>query len=197
VEIVPETIDVTLDITSPSKEVPLKVIPNGEVASGFAISAMTVNETKVTVYGDNESLSGINYIPVSIDVANLKTNKNYKIELEKPVGVKALSVNNVSVSVSLDEVSNKKVENIGIEYRNLADGYTVQGIDKTRVTVALKGVDTVIENISSEDIMAYIDLEGLAEGEHEVDVKVEGTDNKVQYVSMTKKIKIKIYKLDK
>lgn len=158
---------------------------------------MTVNETKVVVYGDNDSLAKINYIPVSIDVANLKTNKNYKVELEKPVGVKALSVNNVSVSVSLDEVSNKKVENIGIEYRNLAEGYTVQGTDKTRVTVALKGVDTVIENISAEDIMAYIDLEGLAEGEHEVDVKVEGTDNKVQYVSMTKKIKIKIYKLDK
>lgn len=197
VEIVPGTIDITLDITSPSKEVPLKVIPTGEVASGFAISTMALNETKVIVYGDNESLSKINYIPVSIDVANLKSNKNYKIELEKPIGVKALSVNNVTVSVTLDEVSNKKIENIGIEYRNLANGYSVQGTDKTRVAVALKGVDTVIENISAEDIMAYIDLEGLTEGDHEVDVKVEGTDNKVQYVSMTKKIKIKIYKLDK
>lgn len=197
VEIVPETIDVTLDVTSPSKEVPLKVIPTGEVASGFAISTMSLNETKVTIYGDTESLGQINYIPVSIDVANLKTNKNYKVELQKPVGIKALSVNNVTVSVTLGEVSNKKIDNVGIEYRNLADGYTVQGIDKTRVTVTLKGVDSVIKNITSEDVMAYIDLEGLTEGEQEVEVKVEGTDNKVQYVSMTKKIKIKIYKSDK
>ena len=158
---------------------------------------MSLNETKVTIYGDTESLGQINYIPVSIDVANLKTNKNYKVELQKPVGIKALSVNNVTVSVTLGEVSNKKIDNVGIEYRNLAEGYTVQGIDKTRVTVTLKGVDSVIKNITSEDVMAYIDLEGLTEGEQEVEVKVEGTDNKVQYVSMTKKIKIKIYKSDK
>ena len=197
VEIVPETIAITLDVTSPSKEVPLKVIPVGEVASGFAINTMSLSETKVVAYGDTESLSEINYIPVTIDVANLKSSKNYKVELEKPVGIKALSTNNVTVSVTLGEVSNKKVDDIGIEYRNLVEGYTVQGIDKTRVTVALKGVDTVIENVSSEDIMAYIDLEGLTEGEHEVDVHVEGTDNKIQYISMTKKIKIKIYKIDK
>ena len=197
VEIVPESIEVTLDITSPSKEVPLKVIPKGELASGFAINTMSLNETKVIAYGDTESLSKINYIPITIDVSNLKSNKNYKIEIEKPVGIKALSVNNVTVSVTLGEVSNKKIENIGIEYRNLSEGYTVQGIDKTRVTVALKGVDTVIDNVTSDDIMAYIDLKGLTEGEYEVDVNVEGTDNKIQYVSMIKKIKIKIYKLDK
>ena len=71
----------------------------------------------------------------------------------------------------------------------------MQGIDKTRVTVALKGVSTVIDNVSADDVTAFIDLDGLTEGEYEVDVNVEGTDNKVQYVSMTKKIKIKVYKL--
>lgn len=195
VEIVPETISVNLDVTSPSKELTLKVVPTGEVASGYAISTMSLNETKVIAYGNTEDLAELNFIPVEIDVAGLKSSKTYKVELTKPVGVKALSVNNVTIAVSLGEVANKKIDNVGIEYRNLEDGYTVQGIDKTRVTVALKGVSTVIDNVSADDVTAFIDLDGLTEGEYEVDVNVEGTDNKVQYVSMTKKIKIKVYKL--
>lgn len=195
VEIVPSTMSITLDVTSPSKELTLKVVPTGEVASGYAISTMSLNETKVTAYGNTEDLAKLNYIPVEIDVSELKSSKTYKVELTKPVGVKALSINNVTVSVSLGEVSNKKIDNVGIEYRNLTEGYTVQGIDKTRVTVSLKGVSTVIDNITSDDVTTYIDLDGLTEGEYEVDVNVEGTDNKIQYLSMTKKIKIKVYKL--
>lgn len=59
IEIVPETVDVTLTITSPSKEVPLKVIPEGEVAFGKSLDAITLSQTKVTVYGDEETLKNI------------------------------------------------------------------------------------------------------------------------------------------
>lgn len=196
VEIVPGTIDVNVELVAPSKELPLKVIPSGEVANGYAISTISLNETKVTVYGDEKVLSELNYIPVNIDVNLLKSDKTYKVELEKPVGVKYLSVNNVSVSVTLGEVANKKIEGINIEYRNLGENYAPQGLDETetKVTVILKGVSDVIENITADDVTAYIDLNGLTEGEHEIDVKVEGTDNKVSYVSMTKKVKIKIVK---
>lgn len=196
VEIVPEKIDVQLDITSPSKELPIKIIPVGEVATDYAISTMTSSETKVTAYGDAETLNNLKYIPVEIDVNDIKANKTYKKELEKPVGVKSLSINNVTVNVSLGEVANRKLDNVGIEHRNLSDNYTVQGLSEnaTKVTINLKGVKSVIDSVTSDDIAAYIDLEGLGEGEHEVDVNVEGADNRIQYVSMTKKVKIKIVK---
>ena len=194
VEIVPESLEVNVELSSPSKELPIKVIPTGEVANGYAISTISLNETKLTVYGDSEALNNLNYIPVKIDVNGLKSDKNYKVELEKPVGVKSLSITNVTVSVTLGEVANRKIENVSIEYKNLGENYAVQGMDEaaTRVTVTLKGVADVINDISLEDISAYIDLKDLEEGEHEVDVKVEGTDNKVTYISMTKKVKIKI-----
>lgn len=196
VEIVPSNIDVELEITSPSKELPIKVIPKGNVGSEYAISAMAVSETKATVYGDIDAINELKYIPVEVDVDGLKDNKVYKVELIKPVGVKSLSVNNVTVNVTLGSVSNRKLENVGIEYRNLSDNYAVQGTNEmaTKVTINLKGVDTVINSITTDDVSAYIDLSGLGEGEYEVDVKVEGTDSKIQYLSMTKKVKIKIVK---
>lgn len=195
-EIVPAKINVDLTIKSPSKVVPIKVIPQGEVSFGKAISSISQSETKVTIYGDEEKLEDLTYIPVKVDVNNLKENKEYKLELDKPVGARSLSVNNITVKVTLDSVSNKDIQDINIESKNLAEGYSVQGVDEnsTRVTVTVKGVKNVIDNISSDDINAYIDLSGYTEGEYEVEVYVEGLEVKAQYVSKTKKVKIKIIK---
>lgn len=196
VEIVPSKIDAEIEIDSPSKELPIKIIPKGEVSFGKAISSITSNETRVVVYAQEDVLSKLTYVPVEVDVSDLKSNHTYKMEVKKPSGVKSMSVNNITVNVALETVSNKELNNVTIEYRNLGDGYTVQGVDEnsTRVTVILKGVESVINELTSEDVTAYLDLKGYGEGEHEVEVKVEGTDLKVNYTAKTKKVKIKIIK---
>ncbi|MBQ9181326.1 MAG: hypothetical protein IJ134_01625 [Bacilli bacterium] len=196
VEIVPSKIEADVEIASPSKEVPIRIIPTGEVSFGKAISSITSNETTVTVYAPEETLSKLTYVPVKVDVSDLKENRTYKMELKKPSGVKSMSVNNLTVNVALETVSNKELDNVTIEYRNLNDGYIVQGVDQnsTKVTVVLKGVQSVIEELDSDDVTAYLDLKGYGEGEHEVEVKVEGTDLKVNYAPKTKKVKIKIIK---
>lgn len=196
VEIVPGTIDAEVEIASPNKELPIKLIPIGEVASGYAISSMNASETKAIVYGDSETLNNLKSIPVEIDVSGLKEGKTYKLELEKPVGVKSLSINNITVTIGIGNVANKKIENVKINIRNLSDDYKVivNDASSTEVTVNLKGVQSVINSITADDITPYIDLEGYEPGEYEVEVKVEGSDNKVQYTSMTKKVKIEIVK---
>ncbi len=196
VEVVPEKINAEVEITSPSKEVPIKVIPSGELGFGMAISSITTSESKVTIYGKEKTLANISYLPVEIDVNGLKENKTYKTELNKPVGVKSLSVNNVSINIKLDRSTDKVVDNVGIEYRNLAEGYSVQGVSESdiKVSVTVKGVKEVLDNINSDDITAYLDLKGLGAGTHEVPVMVEGKDSKVEYKAKTKKVSIKIIK---
>lgn len=194
VEIVPAKIDVNVNISSPSKEVPIKVIPNGEVGFGLAIDSININESKVTVYGDEETLADLKYIPVEIDVGELKENREYKLELTKPVGVRSMSINNVTVNVSLSAVSNKTLDNVGIEPRNLSENLKVQALDESSslISVTLKGVSSVVENITTDDVTAYIDLDGYTAGTYEVDVQVEGNDVRVQYAPKVKKVKIKI-----
>ena len=194
VEIVPKTISMKVTLSSPNKELPIKVIPKGEVAASYAIGAISTNETKVTVYGNNKALNNVKYVAAYVDVTGLKENKTYKVDLEKPVGIKSMSVSSVNVSISLGEVATKKIENVSIEPINLSSEYSVQGTSEnaTKVTVTLKGVKSVIDAMKAEDIKAYIDLKDVTEGEQEVEVQVEGTDNKIQYTSMTKKVKVKI-----
>ena len=196
VEIVPEKINADVEISSPSKEVPIQVVPKGELSFGQAISDIKISESKVRVYGDEDVLADLEYVPLEIDVSGLKENHKYKLELTKPVGVKSMSVNNVTVDVSLDKATSRVVNNVKIASRNLAEGYSVQGVSESdiKVSVTLKGVESVINQISAEDITAYIDLKGYGEGTHEVEVQVEGTDPKVVYTPKTKKVSITIVK---
>lgn len=195
VEIVPKSIDVNVELISPSKELPIKIIPKGEVSFGQAISSISTNETKVTVYGDEDVLEKLTYIPVELNVADLKTDKEFKVEISKPVGVKSLSTSNLTVNIKLGESSNKTLSGVGIEYRNLDETkYTVQAVDESasKVDVILKGVSNVINSITTDDVIAYIDLDQYQAGEYEVEVQVEGDDTKVQYAPKTKKVKIRI-----
>lgn len=194
VEIVPSKIDVNLEIASPSKLLPVKVIPEGEVSFGKAISLISISEKEILVYGTEEELNNLTYIPIKIDVAGIKENQTYKKELIKPNGVKHMNVNNITIKVELGVVSSKDIEDINIEQRNLDSKYKVQGTSETstKVTVSLKGVKEVIDNVNFQDVKAYVDLSGYGVGEHEVEVIIEGIENRVTYVSKTKKIKIKI-----
>lgn len=196
VELVPSKVDVDVQISSPTKELPIKVIPVGEVAFGKAISSIKTSESKVTVYGTTSSLEEMNYIPVKVDVSDLSTNKEYKLEIEKPVGIKSMNINNITVNITLDNVSDKDINNVAIESRNLGSDYKVSALssEDSFVTVNVKGVQSVIDAITSDNISAFVDLNGYTEGEYEVDVNVEGSDVRVQYVSKTKKVKVKITK---
>lgn len=196
VELVPSKVNVNVSISSPSKELPIKVIPVGDVAFGKAISNIKTSESKVTVYGLASSLESLNYIPVEIDVNNLSGNNQYKLEIAKPVGVKSMSINNITVDISLDSVSDRDISNVAIETRNLASDLKASAVssEDSAVDVNIKGVSSVINSITADNINAYVDLSGYGEGEHEVDVTVEGNDVRVQYVAKTKKVKIRISK---
>ena len=196
VEIVPSKIDVDLVITSPMKEVPIKIIPKGTVAFGKAISSIESSESTITVYGEESVISELRYIPVEIDVNDLKENRQYKLGISKPAGITSMSINNITVNIKLDESSDRDINNVQIEYRNLSDGYTVQGLSESdiRISVNIKGVKSVLDGIASDDITAYLDLKGYTEGTYEIEVNVEGTDSRVQYTAKTKRVRIKIEK---
>ena len=194
VELVPSKVDVNITISSPSKELPIKVIPVGNVSFGKAISNIKTSESKVTVYGSSEALENLNYIPVEVDVNDLSSNTQYKLEISKPVGIKSMSINNITVDIALDSVADRDVNNVAIETKNLASDLKASAVSSadSSVDVNIKGVSSVINSITADNITAYVDLSGYGEGEHEVDVTVEGSDVRVQYVAKTKKVKIRI-----
>ncbi len=197
VELSPSKVEVEVTISSPSKQVPLQVIPEGEVTYNMAISNLTVNDnedTLITIYGTSEALANIEYIPVYVNVDGLTESQEFKVQLEKPEGVKSMSLSNATVNVTLSsDILNKDIENIAISHSNLGEDYGVSPVDVESITVKLKGETSVVNQLSATDIKAVVDLQGLGVGTHEVDVIVSGTDPKVQYQSSVLKIKVRIF----
>ena len=194
VETVPNKVVATINIESPSKELPLKIVPTGNVVFGKAISSITSSVAKVTVYGDKEVLDSLDYIPVEIDVSELNDDKDYTIIISKPSGIKQISETNTNISVKLGQEESKEISDVLIETLNLDSNYKVVAIgeNSTKTTVVVKGTKNVIDNIDSSMIKATVDLSGYKEGDYEVPVQIVGDDEKATYVSKTTKIKVRI-----
>ena len=196
VEMVPSKVTATINIDSPHKEVPIKIIPIGEVQFGKAISSITSSETKVTIYGSQNIIDKIEYFPIEVEVEKLNTNKEYNIALNLPEGVRELSVKTTKINITLGEEISKEIKDVMIETTNLDSNYKAAaiGASSIKTNVIIKGTKEVLDGIDENKIKAIVDLSGYKEGDHEVEIKVTGDDVKATYSPKTTKIKIRISK---
>ncbi len=194
VEIVPKTVAANVTITSPSKEVPIRIIPKGNLAFGKSIKSMDANISKITVYGAQEAVEKLEQLEVEIDVKGLDRDKEFNVTVKRPKGITEVSNKTMTIKVTVDNSSSKEIENIPVGAENLASNLKVQALSESdrAVTVVVKGSEDAIKDITANDITAYVDLTNYGVGEHEVEVKVTGTDLKLAYGSKTKKIKVRI-----
>ena len=196
VETEPNNLSAKVTIESPRKEIPVKVIPTGDLEFGKAIDNITTDISKVTAYGDQDVLDKLDYLPVEVDVTGLNESKTYDVILSKPSGIKDISNTNMKVVVSLGTEITKEIADVFIETINLDTSYKAVAIgeNSSKTSVIVKGTKNVIDAIDSSMITAQVDLKGYSEGDYEVSVKAAGDDNKATYAAKTTKIKIRITK---
>ena len=187
IEIVPTTLTATVTLDTYSKSVPIQVRTTGSLVTGKAIASIMINNSNsysVTIYGDEEQISNIANVPVTINVDGEGANstRNYNVTISRPTGVRALSENNASITVTFGDERQKEVELSTISSRNLASGYTANIVGTSSVPVIVKGVQSVIDDVDTSNINAYIDLEGYTPGEYDVEVKIENDDPRLNFV---------------
>ena len=197
VEIVPNTISATIVLDSYSKTVPLTVQTTGDLVTGKAIASILINNNSsysITIYGDESELENIESIPVTIDVSGMgnESTKTYRVNIRKPNGVRDMSTDSVEITATFGDEEQKTITlTSNFAQRNIGSGLTANPISGQEISVQVKGVASVIEKIDAEDIQAYIDLEGLSAGDHEVEVKIDNNNPLVSYVvSNTLRIRI-------
>lgn len=196
VEMVPSKVTATINVDSPHKEVPIKVIPVGEVQFGKAISTITSSETKVTIYGSQDVIDKIEYFPIEVEVEKLSSNKEFNISLTALEGIRELSVKTTKINITLGEEISKEIKDVMIETTNLDPNYKAAaiGASSIKTNIIVKGTKEVLDSIDENKIKAIVDLSGYKEGDHEVEITVTGDDVKATYSPKTTKIKIRISK---
>ena len=148
------------------------------------------------MYGNQETIDTIEFLPVTVDVTGVKEDKTYSINLTKPTGIREISVKTITVELEVGSIVSRDIPNIPIDAINLQSGYTVQviGEQNRTATAIVKGSKEVVDAIDSSEIQAYVNLEGLGAGEHTVTVEVTGDNTTVTYAPRVKEIKVRITK---
>ena len=188
IEIVPTTMTATITLDTYSKSVPIEVRTTGTLVTGRAIASILINNSNnysVTIYGDEEQISNIISVPVTINVDGEGANstRSYNVTISRPTGVRALSENNASITVTFGDERQKEVEISNVLSRNLASGYSANIIGSESIVVIVRGVQSVIDEIDASDINAYVDLTGYTPGEYEnVPIQIENDDPRLNFV---------------
>ncbi len=199
VEILPKTVDAELVLSSSSKTVPIKVMPaeDGKLALGYAIASLTPSSNSIEVYGSEENLAKVEFVPVYVDIDGLSENKTYTVNIEKPNGVRDLSIKTITVKLTVTKESQTEVSGVQIIHQNLDPSLRVMTLSKDDVqtTVVIKGSEDAIKKLDTSKITATIDLaKYTTPGEYEVEVKAGGEDTKLTYEPKTTKVKVIISK---
>ncbi|WP_166805879.1 YbbR-like domain-containing protein [Jeotgalibacillus sp. R-1-5s-1] len=223
VSIEPQNVDLTVNMSQPSKEVTLVPVQQGEPGDGLEIEDISlVNET-VTIFGPTRTIDEIDQIEVPFDISGV-TRSGSRIEVPIPVpeGVSELSSETASAVVTLtggegstdntgetadtedpppdtdqDETASNDNQNennnntteeltlsaLPVETRNIGDDLQATFLQPAggELNLRVTGDAETLEGLSEDDFSLYIDAEGLDEGEHNVEVQVEGPSN-VTYI---------------
>ncbi len=198
VEIVPTTLTATITLDTYYKSVPINVLTTGNLVTGKAIASILINNSNnhsVTIYGDEETMSGITSVPVTINVDGQGGNgtRSYNVTINRPSGVRSISETKANITVTFGDEKQKEVNISTISQQNLASGLNANIIGTDSINVIVKGVQSVIDNVTESNINAYIDLEGYTARDdyYDVPVKIINNDPRLNFVvSSTVRVKI-------
>ena len=194
IEIVPAKISASITVDSYSAELPVKVVTEGNLTTGYALSSANSSVQKVTVYGEEEAIKELSYIEAKINIENLSTDKTFNVSLTKPAGVKYMSESNATIDVKLETETSKEISGISVKPINLGDRLkaAAASYEDQNITVIVKGASSALEKLEAKDIIATVDLSGYTTGTHEVKVEATTSDIRISVIPKVSTIKVRI-----
>lgn len=180
VEISPSQVMVELPIEQESgyRDVSVKVVTQGAVASGYWISDIRVDPSTVTVYGDpqrvDELLGFLETEPVDVGGAN--ANLTRSVALVLPEDISLLGVGRVLVRISVSPVLGGQTIRVSPTLQGLAPGLEATVSPET-VEVILAGPLADLSALQAEDVQVILDLLDLEPGTYKISPDVEAPES--------------------
>ena len=160
-EIVPSSVTATVKISSPSKEVPIRLNPIGQVPVGLAIdTAQIIDHQTTRIYAPENVLNSIGEVYVNFDMSTVTENADKEIMLPVtlPSGVSASDVTVVNVRVTLATVDTVTMEDIPLAVHNNYNNMAISDIEFRYVNAEVSGSTANINAVSNSDIEVYFEM---------------------------------------
>ncbi len=174
----PSTTRVALPITQEGgfRDVAVKVIVRGQVASGYRLDNISVFPPVITVYSSDSSL--VNAMPgyietQPIDLQNASDNINTRVSLNLPESISVVGQPTVQIQAAISAIqSSLTISGEAVQVIGVIQGMSAQ-ISPATVDVILSGPLPVLDALTRQDVHVSVDLTGLNSGSYQLTPKVE------------------------
>lgn len=178
ISISPESVHIFLPVTLQGgyRDVAVKVVTSGRVASGYRMTDISVSPPVVTVFSSDPQL--VQDLPgvvetQALDLQNAQQDITSRVELTLPEGVSIVGEQAVWIQVGVSPIESsltlvgEKVDVVG-----LAPAMNAQVSPQT-VDVIVSGPLPLLDMLTRQDVRVTVDLTGLGVGVHQIIPKVE------------------------
>ena len=174
----PSEVSVSIPISQQGgyRDLAVKVVVTGQVASGYRLANISVFPPVVTVFSGDPAL--VNSLPGALetqplDLENANDEVTTRLAINLPEGVSLVGDQTVLVRVNISPIqSSLTLSNKPIDVNGLQNGWFAQ-IAPNNVDVILSGPLPLLDTLSSQEVRVVVDVTGLDEGTHQLTPTVD------------------------
>jgi YbbR domain-containing protein len=174
----PEFVHVTMPVSQQGgyRDVAVKVVVTGRVASGYRLTDISVFPPIVTVFAGNSEL--VNALPgvvetQPLDLQNAQEDINTRLSLNLPEGISIVGDQTVLIQAGVSPIeSSITLAGERVEIFGLNGGLNAL-VSPTTVDVIVSGPLPLLDTLTRQDVRVTVDLTGLGIGTHQITPKVE------------------------
>jgi YbbR domain-containing protein len=169
IDIDPESVSVQIDVepVETTATVPVRLSLDGTPAAGFALDALSVDPSFVTLRGVPEVLEGITEVvteALSIDGAYEDQSFEAALELPDDVRLAGGAEPVVTVTATIVPSVSSRTFIVGVVCEGAGDNACLPGVDQ--VSVTLSGPGEALSTLTAAALTPVVDASGLAPGSY-------------------------------
>jgi YbbR domain-containing protein len=174
----PEFIHVTIPVSQQGgyRDVAVKVVVTGRVASGYRLTDISVFPPIVTVFAGDSQL--VNALPgvvetQPLDLQNAQEDITTRLSLNLPEGISIVGDQTVLIQAGVSPIeSSITLAGEHVEIIGLSNGFSAK-VSPLTVDVIVSGPLPLLDTLTRQDVRVTVDLTGLNAGTHQITPKVE------------------------
>jgi YbbR domain-containing protein len=176
--VTPENIQLIIPISQQGgyRDMAVKVIVRGQVASGYRLSNISVFPPVITVFATDPQI--VNALPGVVETQPLDLQKasddiTTRLDLNLPAGVSVVGEQTVFIQAGISPIeSSLTLSGEIVEVVGLPTNWNAQ-VSPATIDVIVSGPLPLLDTLTRQDVRVTIDVTGLAEGAHQLEPKVE------------------------
>ncbi|MBT2687667.1 YbbR-like domain-containing protein [Bacillus sp. ISL-47] len=193
----PQVIRVTVPVRQLSKTVPITIVRKGNLQNGVTINSIELDVKEAAITGREDVLNETESVRVEVDVSRIQEDTVLTVPVIIPDGLSGSDPKTVKANVDVSVTEDAEEEETAEEPAEQTQGQTTEetktfsnlpinlvGLSKEfeavlknpasgRTSITVSGKNSVVQELSASDLSVYLDLAGLGEGDHEVNINVD------------------------